>query len=106
MDTLLIRDLPRFDAAGFLAEPEAWNEDVARRIAAFDGLGEITPAQWSVIRVLRSEYAHNPHPPALPHACRLAGCGPSCMDELFPGAREAWRIAGLPDPGEEAKSYM
>jgi tRNA 2-thiouridine synthesizing protein E len=28
------------------------------------------------------------------------------MQHLFPSPREAWRIAGLPNPGEEAKAYM
>jgi len=25
---------------------------------------------------------------------------------LFPSCLAAWRIAGLPDPGEEAKAYL
>jgi len=29
-----------------------------------------------------------------------------CLEQLFHGTREAWRIAGLPDPGEEARAYM
>jgi tRNA 2-thiouridine synthesizing protein E len=98
--------MPSFDPAGFLTEPERWDESVASRIAALDGLGELNASQWAVIRALRSGYLRSGAPPALPHACRLAGCDPQCMGELFPSAREAWRIAGLPDPGEEAKSYM
>jgi hypothetical protein len=57
---------------------------------------------WS----LRRHFAQFGTPPSLPHACRAAGLDPLCMDRLFHNAREAWRIAGLPDPGEEAKSYM
>ena len=98
--------LPRFDAAGFLVNPASWDEALARRLARDDGLGELTPAQWQVLRALRAGYAYASSLPALPHACRLAGHGPHCMEELFPGAREAWRLAGLPDPGEEARAYM
>ena len=29
-----------------------------------------------------------------------------CVDKLFHSQREAWRVAGLPDPGEEARAYM
>lgn len=29
-----------------------------------------------------------------------------CVKQLFGGPLEAWRIAGLPDPGEEARAYM
>jgi tRNA 2-thiouridine synthesizing protein E len=99
-------EIPRFDPEGFLADPGAWDEGVARRIAVLDGLGELSAGQWAVIRSLRSGYLRSGSLPSLPHACRIAGCDPRCMDELFPSAREAWRVAGLPDPGEEAKSYM
>ena len=29
-----------------------------------------------------------------------------CMPDLFRSVRTAWRVAGLPNPGEEAKAYM
>jgi tRNA 2-thiouridine synthesizing protein E len=28
------------------------------------------------------------------------------VEHLFRSQREAWRIAGLPDPGEEARAYL
>jgi len=28
------------------------------------------------------------------------------VQHLFGGCRSAWRLAGLPNPGEEALSYM
>lgn len=98
--------LPHFDPAGFLTNPDAWSEPLARRLARQDGLGELSEAQWAVIHALRSEFEQGGGLPALPHACRLAGHGPNCMDALFASAREAWRLAGLPDPGEEARAYM
>lgn len=97
---------PAFDGDGFLWETSAWDEDMARRIAALDGLGNLDEAQMAVLRSLRSSYLRLGAPPALPHVCRLGGFGPDCMTRLFPDAREAWRIAGLPDPGEEAKAYL
>ena len=98
--------LPRFDAEGFLAEPDRWNESLARRIATFDGLGELDARQWSVVRALRNEFSLAHVLPAPHHACRLAGQDSGCMHTLFPGAREVWRLAGLPDPGEEARAYL
>lgn len=98
--------LPCFDAAGFLLEPDHWNETCAIRLARLDGVGELGAAHWAVIRELRRGFAASHGLPALPHACRLAGYGPDCMESLFHGAREAWRIAGLPDPGDEAITYM
>lgn len=101
-----VPSMPCFDAEGFLADPRDWDESMAGRIAMLDGLGELSDAQWAVVRVLRAEYGRTGALPSLPHACRLAGSDPHCLDELFPNAREAWRIAGLPDPGEEARAYM
>ena len=38
--------------------------------------------------------------------CRTAHLGKHAVHWLFGGCRSAWRIAGLPNPGEEALSYM
>jgi len=43
---------------------------------------------------------------ALSHVCHLTGQSADCMQHLFPNPREAWRVAGLPNPGEEAKAYL
>jgi tRNA 2-thiouridine synthesizing protein E len=98
--------IPFFDADGFIEETGAWTEDMARRIAALDGLGELDERQLSLLRQLRASYQRLGAPPALTHVCRLGGFAQDCMDTLFPNPREAWRIAGLPNPGEEAKSYL
>ena len=99
-------DLPDFDTDGFLRETDAWNEDLARRIAVSDGLGELEEPQLCVLRQLRESYQRHGTPPALAHVCHMSGFSQDCMYELFPSAREAWRIAGLPHPGEEAKVYL
>jgi tRNA 2-thiouridine synthesizing protein E len=39
--------------------------------------------------------------------CREIGMDPHCIETLFDkDLKCAWRIAGLPNPGEEAKVYM
>lgn len=95
-----------FDAAGFMLDPTAWNEDIARHMAKRDGIGPLTEAHWKIIHHLRHHWLDCHSIPAITHTCHLVGMGPQCLEELFHGAREAWRIAGLPDPGEEAKAYM
>jgi tRNA 2-thiouridine synthesizing protein E len=97
---------PAFDMDGFMREMDAWSEDLARRIAALDGLGELSEGQLALLRQLRASYQRKGAPPALPHVCRLGGFREDCMHRLFPDAREAWRIAGLPNPGEEGKAYL
>lgn len=96
-----------FDPDGFLLDPAMWNENLAERIAQNDGLGALSEQQMGLLHALRSEFARNGTVTALSHACHLTGEEGDCMQEhLFPTPREAWRIAGLPNPGEEAKNYM
>lgn len=105
MDTLT-PITPAFDADGFMRETDAWNEETARRIAAMDGLGSLDERQMALLRHLRENYRRQGALPALAHVCHMGGFKPDCMTRLFPDAREAWRVAGLPNPGEEAKAYL
>ncbi len=95
-----------FDPDGFLLDPAMWSESLANRIARNDGLGELSELQIGLVLALRREYAKHGSVTALSHVCHLTGQSADCMQHLFPSPREAWRIAGLPNPGEEAKSYM
>lgn len=96
----------RFDRDGFLLDPHSWSEDVARSIAAADGLGVLSEAHMQILQALRAHYLE--HGALMPahHACRVSSENTDCVFELFGNMRAAWRIAGLPNPGEEAKNYM
>ena len=95
-----------FDPDGFLLDPAMWSESLADRIAQNDGLGELSELQIGLLLALRREYAKHGTVMALSHVCHLTGQSADCMQHLFPNPREAWRIAGLPNPGEEAKAYL
>jgi dissimilatory sulfite reductase related protein len=97
---------PPFDPDGFMWEMNSWNEEMARRIALMDGLGELDEQQLALLRHLRASYLRRGGLPAWAHVCHLGGFAPDCMTRLFPDAREVWRVAGLPNPGEEAKAYL
>jgi dissimilatory sulfite reductase related protein len=100
MDALL-------DAEGFLCDPEVWNDDLARAIAHNDGVRELNQDHWAIIYALREHYHRfGTAPPAFRHLCKEQHLGKHCVENLFRSEREAWRIAGLPDPGAEAKAYM
>ena len=95
-----------FDPDGFLINPDMWSESLADRVAQTDGVGELSDLQLGLLHALRREYAKHGTVTALSHVCHLTGQSADCMQHLVPSPREAWRIAGLPNPGEEAKSYM
>jgi len=96
-----------FNSEGFICDPLLWNEHVARAIARHDGLPPLTRDHWAIIRTLRDHYARfGTAPPAFSHVCQVNHLEKHCVEHLFRSQREAWRIAGLPDPGEEARAYM
>ena len=95
-----------FDRDGFLKDPDQWNEDVARELARTDGIEQLTDLHWKAIHALREHYAQFGTVPAFNHVCWEIGENKYCLPDLFKNAREAWRIAGLPHPGEEFKNYM
>lgn len=100
-------DRPMFDEEGFLVDASLWSESLAAAIARQDGLSELTADHWQVIRSLREHYERfGVAPPAFQHICIASHLGKHCMEDLFHGPREAWRVAGLPQPGEETKAYI
>jgi len=94
-----------FDRDGFLTSPESWNEELARRIAVENGVGELSEEHWEIIRFLRKHYLEGGLP-AVSHVCHVHHFDHHCISELFQSMKVAWRIAGLPNPGEEANAYM
>lgn len=96
---------PLYDQDGFLADPLNWDEDVARSIASEEGISELGAEHWAIIHFLRDHYVEGGLP-AVSHVCHVNNFERMCMPDLFRSVRTAWRVAGLPNPGEEAKAYM
>lgn len=96
---------PEYDQDGFLVDPSTWDEDLARSIAAEEGINELGAEHWTIIRFLREHYAAGGLP-AVSHVCHVNRLDDLCITDLFHSVGAAWRIAGLPNPGEEAKAYM
>lgn len=95
-----------FDEDGFILNPGDWDEDLAVELALNDGLDELTDQHWKVIGYLREHYlAHQTLPPQS-YVEWLFAMPRDEVRRIFHSMREAWRIAGLPNPGEEAKAYM
>lgn len=93
-----------FDEDGLLTDPAQWDETLAREIARRHGIGELTEEHWKVIHALREHYARFGVAPATVQMCRTDE--PYCGHDLFHSGLNAWRVAGLPNPGEEAKAYL
>lgn len=98
-------DNEKFDEDGFLTDPGSWNEEIARSIAVKEGIRELRDEHWAIIRLLRDKYIAGGLP-AVSHVCHVNNFENDCLPDLFQNVKTAWRIAGLPNPGEEAKAYM
>ena len=91
------------DGNGNLTDPGTWDEDVARALAAEDGI-ELTQEHWDVINYLRTEYLENNEQPmerAINKGMsKIWGKKVSSKDlyTLFPLApsKQGNKIAGLP----------
>lgn len=95
-----------FDANGFLADPDLWDRDMALRIADDLGIKTLEESHWAVIDYLRDHYLMHGTLPWEGNLCRDLDLIDGCVHRLFGGMVEAWKAAGLPDPGEEARAYM
>ena len=94
------------DANGYLSNAEDWNEDVAKAIAAADGL-ELTDKSWELINYLRDQYFNNggnqPNERNMVKHFKEVWTDmdvtQNALYQMFPRgpAKQASRIAGLPE---------
>jgi tRNA 2-thiouridine synthesizing protein E len=94
------------DEDGLVRDFSLWSEDLALKLAREEGLGELGERHWRLIRAMRSEFQRLSGPPVMRLVCHQAGIDRSEVNALFGYCLVAWRVAGLPNPGEEAKSYL
>ena len=92
---------------GFLKDPSDWNEEVANEIARREGLDHLDTMHWEIVRYLRAHYEEYNFLPTLRRACKISGdWKDSCLSCFFRNnPMKAVKIAGIPEPGSELKSY-
>ncbi len=95
-----------FDELGFLLSPDLWTEVLAEQIAQQQGIDSLGEKHWRVIHHIRAKYLEVGGLPAMRLVCRAVSLSKQEVYDLFGGCLSVWRIAGLPDPGEEARTYM
>ena len=95
-----------FDEDGYLLDPELWDEDMGQAIALQEGVGTLNENHWRVIDHIRERYFTLGGVPNLRRVCRATSLSKLEVYDLFGSCLTIWRIAGLPNPGEEAKTYL
>lgn len=104
--TILVPPLPSLDDDGLLRNPEHWNEFVAEELAHSLGIDKLSEDHWLVIYALRNYYFKFGVAPSMNNVCHSHHKNDLWVHDLFETCLNAWRVAGLPNPGEEAKSYL
>jgi len=94
------------DQEGFLIPPESWNKEVALVLGKGLNITALTADHWKVIDALRLHYDRFGVAPAIHNICHSFHKDEDWVHNLFFNCLNAWRISGLPDPGEEAKAYL
>ena len=88
------------DDEGFLQEPQLWDEEVANLFAATEGIHNMTPEHWAVVRMIRDYYLEHGAAPMVRLLCQKTGLPLKTIFRLFPSgpAKGACKVAGLPKP--------
>jgi tRNA 2-thiouridine synthesizing protein E len=94
------------DDDGFLIDHRSWDRDLAERLALHLGVGPLGATHWLVLEFMRDRYYRLGALPPMRNLCRKVGVDRAAVTQAFGNCRNAWAIAGLPNPGAEAVSYM
>ncbi len=88
------------DEDGFIQDPDAWNEAIAKALAETEQVSELTEDHWKVVNYIRDYYLKFGSAPMVRKLCKETGFKLKQIYELFPTgpAKGACKIAGLPKP--------
>jgi TusE/DsrC/DsvC family sulfur relay protein len=93
------------DEDGFLVKSGDWTEEVAAVLARGEGIAELTEGRLDILRFMREYYRKYEFFPIVRSVCRSAHQSHNCVAEQFADPVRAWKIAGLPNPGEEVITF-
>jgi tRNA 2-thiouridine synthesizing protein E len=91
------------DEEGYLVDPDAWSEEIARMLAAREGI-ELSADHWDVIRFMRAFYEERRIAPdaryVLRHLAESRGADRNELFRLFPYGypKQACTVAGMRKP--------
>lgn len=93
------------DDEGFLKDFNAWSELFADNLAAYNKI-QLDDEKRHLIYKMRAAYRKNGSVISLRKMCRENEIDKQRILNLFGSCLSLWQLAGLPYPGEEARSYL
>ena len=89
------------DDDGYLLYYEDWNETIAGALAEIEGVGELTKDKMDILIFMRQYFKEHKFFPIVRYVCKNVGQPRECVTDKFIEPVIAWKIAGLPNPGDE-----
>ncbi|MCL4456559.1 MAG: TusE/DsrC/DsvC family sulfur relay protein [Nitrospirae bacterium] len=89
------------DDSGYLVNIDDWNEQVACALAEREGVDELTKERMDILKFIREYYKKYNFFPILNAVCKNVHQPKNCINEKFMDPLTAWKLAGLPQPGED-----
>ncbi len=88
------------DAEGFLTNYKDWDLEVAKVLAAEEGIPALTDRHLAVVNFMRQEFAAKGDGPSIRRLTKESGVPTKELYELFPSgpAKKAAKIAGIKKP--------
>ncbi|MDA8219715.1 MAG: TusE/DsrC/DsvC family sulfur relay protein [Dehalococcoidales bacterium] len=88
------------DEDGFIQDPQAWNETVAKMLAQDEEVDEMGEEHWKLVNYIREYYLKFGIAPMVRKLTKDTGFDVKKMYALFPSgpAKGACKVAGLPKP--------
>ena len=88
------------DHEGFFVDPSQWTEDMVPELAAREGIEDLDPKHWQVIRFMRQVYFAKGTGPTIRKLVKTSGVSVKELYQLVPKgpAKVAAKIAGIPKP--------
>lgn len=94
----------KIDENGYLADMEDWDENVARALGRREGI-ELTPDMVDMLLFMRDYYRKHKFFPIVRAVCKNVHQPRNCVTEKFHEPVKVWKIAGLPNPGDEINIF-
>lgn len=93
------------DEDGYLIDPYSWDRSFTERRAEEARL-TLRAQHWQLIELIRDKYLRLGALPPMRTVCKAVGIDKQVLKQEFGSCLALWKMAGLPNPGEEAKAYM
>ena len=93
------------DEEGFLIDALSWDRSFTERRAEEARL-ILTKQHWQLIELIRDKYLRLGALPPIRTVCKAVGIDKRLLKMQFGSCLALWKMAGLPNPGEEAIAYM